>query len=809
MYLRICFHCNLIIANDVNIYLIINKKIKYMCCYGCKEIIKFIIDSKLGNYYIYREKNVTNVEKISYNNYEIYDKNDIIKKFVTKNSLDLYEVTISINGIVCSACFWLIEHHIKSIIGIHKIFINFSTSKAQIIFDLKIIKLSSILMEIRKIGYDAYPYVFKIKETLDNIEYKNELKKLIISAIGSMQIMMLSFSFYLYDLNDIGISYWLFIRLFNFIIATFLIIFCSEKFILNAYRSLKLKTLTIDTIISLSIFMIYFLSVYNFLNKSDKIYFDSVCMFIFFLLLSRFLEMRVRHYCTKLIYSLQKLTTNMATIIKYNNLNIIKKFQKNVDDILISDIILVKIGDIVPLDGIVLSDDCIVDESMITGEKIPIYKKRKDFIIGGCINLENILILKPFSLNKNSFITIIIQILEKMSSIKPKIVRTTNKISSYFILIVLISIFFADIYWFFKDCYNILNVTISMLTVACPCALALSVPIAITCSTNILAKSGFLIIKEHVLESLSNITDVIFDKTGTLTVNYFVLKETKISSKYNMSYVFNLSYSLEILSNHPIAKVFSKNLILKKNEIYNVLNYKEYINCGVEGIINGKKYRMGKLNFIKDFCKIDDKFDFFNFRDDLCIFLSNDYEIIAIYHLINPLRYSSFKGINELKLLNLNLHILTGDPSYSTNKISKNLKIKFFFKNASIQDKLFYIKKLQKNGAKIMMIGDGMNDILAFKISQIAVAMGESTDLAKISSDVTLLNNNLLLLSKAIKSGIYTDKIIKQNIIWAVIYNIIGLFISFLGLIEPYYAVIGMSFSSLLVVCNSLRLLKK
>lgn len=809
MNLRICFHCNLIISNNINIYLIINKKIKYMCCYGCKEITKFIIHSKLGNYYIYREKNVVNVDNIKYESYEIYDQPDIMNKFVVFNSFNLCEVTVSINGIVCSACVWLIEHHIKNIYGVHKVFINFSTSKAQIVFDLNFIKLSSILKELRRIGYDAYPYVFKIKETLDQFEYKNELKKLIIAGIGSMQIMMLSFSLYIYDVNDIGVSYWMFIRLFNFIIATFLVFFTSDKFIMNAYKSLKLKTLTIDTIISLSIILIYLLSLYNLLNKNDDVYFDSVCMFIFFLLISRFLEMRVRHFCTKLIYSLQKLTPNIATVIKYNNFEILKKKKKNIDDVLINDIILVKNGEIVPLDGIILNDDCIVDESMITGETVPVYKKRKDFVIGGCINLNNVLILKSISLNKNSFITVIIQILERMSSIKPKIIRITNQISGYFVFFVLVLVFFADLYWFFKDYTNILNVTISMLTVACPCALSLAIPIAITCSTNTLAKKGFLIIKEHVLETLSKITDIVFDKTGTLSVNYFVLKETKILSKYDISDVFNLSYSLEILSNHPISKVFSQNLVFKKSKLYSVTNYKEYVNCGVEGIINGEKYRIGKFDFIKNFCFIDDKFNAFNYKDDLCVFLANKKEIIAIFYLINPLRYSSFKAINELKLLNLNLHILTGDPSYSVNKISKNLKILHFIRNASIQDKLFYIKKLQKNGAKVMMIGDGINDILAFKISQIAVAMGEGTDLAKISADVTLLNNDLLLLSKSIKSSIKTKKIIMQNIVWSVLYNFFGLLLSFFGYIQPYFAIIIMFLSSLFVVLNSLRLMRK
>ncbi|QQG46721.1 MAG: heavy metal translocating P-type ATPase metal-binding domain-containing protein [Candidatus Azosocius agrarius] len=809
MHLKLCFHCNFVISYDTNIYLIINKRIKYMCCYGCKEITKFIIDSKLGNYYIYREKSVINVDKFKYSSYEIYDQNNIINKFVTINANGLCDVTISINGIVCSACIWLIERHIKNICGIYEIFINFSTSKAQITFDLSIIKLSEILKEIRKIGYNAYPYIFKIKETLDQIEYKNELKKLIIAGIGSMQIMMLSFALYIYDMDDIGISYWLFIRLFNFIIATLLIIFTSGKFIINAYKSLKLKTLTLDTIVSLSILIIYFFSMYNFFNKNDEVYFDSVCMFIFFLLISRFLEMRIRHFCTKLIYGLQKLIPNIVTIIKFSNFSIIKKVKKNIDDVFIDDILLVKMGEIIPLDGFILNDNCVIDESMLTGESVPVYKKKKDFVMGGCVNLSNILILKISSTSKNSFVTIIIQILEKMSSIKPKIIRITNKISNYFILFVLILVFFADIYWFFTDYTYILNVTIAMLTIACPCALALAVPIAITCSTNKLAKNGFLIIKEHVLETLLNITDIVFDKTGTLTVNYFLLKETKILANYTVNHVFNLAYSLEILSNHPISKIFIYNLILKKNKIYNISNYKEYINCGIEGIINNKKYRIGKLDFVKEFCSIDNKFDDYKLKDELCIFLVNEFEIIAIFYLINPLRYESFKIINELRSLNLNLHILTGDPSNSTNKIAKNLEILYFFKNASIQDKLIYIKKLQKKNLQVMMVGDGINDILAFKISQIAVAMGEGTDLAKISADVTLLNNNLLLLPDAIKISIKTNKIIKQNIVWAIFYNLIGLIISFFGFIEPYFSVFIMFFSSLLVVLNSLRLLKK
>ena len=343
-----------------------------------------------------------------------------------------------------------------------------------------------------------------------------------------------------------------------------------------------------------------------------------------------------------------------------------------------------------------------------------------------------------------------------------------------------------------------------MLVVACPCALSLATPVAITSSINALAKKGFLVTKEHVLEYLNLVTDVIFDKTGTLTVNNFFIDSVKLNKKLNIKDIFSIALSLEENSKHPISKAFVLSKISRYKILYEKKNIKNFINQGIEGELNGVFYRLGKPDFIKNWTKNYVEFDFL--KNGICIILADKDNVLAWFNLINPLRRNLKKCVNGLKLLKINLHILSGDSSKNVDYIADLLDIKNKNKNISTKEKMIYIQNLNKNNSIVMMVGDGINDTLALNSSHISVSMGSAVDLAKINSDSILLNNNLMNILYSIKHGKKSKDIIRQNIIWAVFYNISGLCLAGFNLLTPYYAAIGMSSSSLVVVFNSLRL---
>lgn len=803
MFKKKCFHCELFFNDKKEFTIVINEKTQSLCCPGCLAVSKFIIDNGLGDYYSYRNKPNFTVNENFFKNeidFKIYDEISFKNRFLKKETGNFSSIVLIIDGITCAACTWLIERHFNNLNGIIKIFLNLATRRTYIKFDENKIKISFILNELRKLGYIAYPYTPKQQEVFRENEYKRELKKIIIAALGMAQVMMLSVALYIGELYDIQKDFWVFIRWFCFFLTFPVLFFSGSGILYNSLINLRSFNFGMDTTISLSLIIAFFASFYNLIFNFGEIYFDSVCMFIFFLLISRFLEMKARHHSGEITYSLQNASLDKINLLtEFGAEKII-----SLDELKLNNLIIIKQGEMIPVDGKIINGKSNIIESMITGESIPIYKEEGDDVFSGTINIDNKLIVKATKLKGDFIIDIITNLLEKTGSVKSKTNIMANFISGYFVLIVIILSIFISFIWIKLGHENVLNITLSMLVVACPCALSLATPVAITSSINALAKKGFLISKEHVLEELDSISDIVFDKTGTLTINNFEIKKIKLNKNINIKNVLSIAVSLEKDSKHPISKAFINFKIIKNIKIIDDVLIKSVINKGIEGVINNKLYRIGKSEFIKNWTE---KFENEKFlKKGIWIILADKKNIIAWFNLINPLRKNLDECVNNLKKMKINLHILSGDSSKNVDYIANKLEIKNFKKNFSSEQKVKYIKNLKDEFKKVMMIGDGINDAIAMKEANISVSMGSASDLTKINSDVVLLNNNLINICLSIKHGIKNKKIIKQNITWAVFYNIFGLLLAGLDILTPYYSAIGMSISSLIVVFNSLRL---
>jgi Cu2+-exporting ATPase len=790
-----CFHCGLEINTKENYSLLINNEVRSMCCKGCLSVAKFIIDNNFCDYYTYRVGFNKTVDFNSYNDNIFYDDVLYQEKFLKKKGNFEY-VILAIDGITCAACTWLIEHHLKRINGVNSVLVNLSTSRAHVSFNLSVVRLSFLINEINKLGYKSYPYSYKKIENLHNTEYKRELKKLVVAGLGMSQVMMLSASLYVGEGRDLHYVYWNFIRWINFIITTPVLFFSAWNIFFSAFNGVRYKIFGMDFTVSLSLILAYFSSVFNLFNKTGDVYFDSICMFIFFLLIGRFLEMRARHHSNNIVYSLQELTSGTTNLFVNGNVKSVLIEHVNIDDIL-----LIKSGENVPVDAKIINGVSHFDESMLTGESIPIHKDKGDYVVSGSINLSNPVLIKAIKNAKDSTINIIINLLDEAFVAKPKFVIFSDMVANIFILIVVLLTSFVSFLWFFLSDINVLNIVLAMLVITCPCALSLATPIALTSTMNFFIKHGFLITQNNVLEVINNVTDIVFDKTGTLTLNKFVLEKIKLNSNVCINFIFSVARLLEKESNHPISNAFhNSNIDYVKN--LSVYSIKNYAGMGVEGVIDNVCYRFGNPEFIKDWVETYLDIDY----KGIYVILANKHSVLAWFKMTNPIRKNVKECISNLRLFNIKSHILSGDSFNNVLNISQSVGIDFFKSNASFKDKVTYIKLLQENGAVVMMIGDGINDAPALNLSNISVSMGSGMDLTKISSDAILLNNDLLIISKIIKHGKKMKNIISQNIFWAIFYNITGLFLASLNLISPYYAALGMSISSLLVVLNSLRL---
>ncbi len=800
-----CYHCDLPLKNN-NYTVNFQNKNYTMCCPGCSAVFKFITSTGFSDYYKNREMAGNNINTLlniqNYNKLKIFDKKTIQKKFLVNDKHKYNNIILAVDGINCSACTWLIERHIGNLNGIKNIYINLATCRVNITWNKNIISLSKLLYEFQKIGYIAQPYNLKNQEKINDYEYKNGLKNLIISGLGMMQVMMLSFALYMGEFNDIQFSYWSFIRWMSFIITTPVLFISGQKILLNALKNIKNKILSMDFTISLSLILAYIASIKNLIYNNGDVYFDSICMFIFFLLIARFLEMRSRHHATAVIYSLQELKTDFVRKIFLNK---ITKYV-SIEDLKINDHILVQANEIIPVDGIIIDGCSNIDESMITGEFNPICKFKGNHVLGGTLNLNNKLIIKITHTIETSKITLIIKLLEQIGSKKQSDVFIINIISKYFVLAILFLTGIVTFIWIQIGHNNILNIILSMLVITCPCALSLSVPVAITTSINALSKIGFIITNEDIFEKVMKVKNIVFDKTGTLTINKYYIKKIKLFRNISIKKISSLTHNIEKNYNHPISKAF---ININKNFLYKIKDndsqiIKHYISKGLKSKITKNIYKLGNINFVKKNLKTN--ISFIKKINRSIIILTDSSGILTSFNLLNPLRKNSNECINKLKKLNFNIHLLTGDNSNKVNDITKILDIKKYKKGCTVEDKIKYINKLKKNNNFVIMIGDGINDAPALRTANISIAMGSGEDITKINSHAILLNNNLMNIYKAIKHSSKTTKIIKQNIFWAVCYNFIGLLIASIDLITPYYAAIGMSLSSLLVVFNSLRL---
>lgn len=794
-----CFHCGLNIITTKDYKITINEHAHFMCCAGCLAVTKFIIDNGFKDYYENRNNYGNKIDNdFLKKHFNVYDNSKITEKFIIKKKENLNSIILFIEGITCSACTWLIERYITKLNGIENISINLITSKAHITWDTRKINLNDLLNSFIKIGYKAYPYNLKEQEKKNKNEFKKEIKNIIVSGLGMMQIMMLSASLYIGELKDMHYPYWLFIRWICFIIAFPVMIYSARNIFHSSYRSIKNKTLGMDFTVSLSLLIAFIASINNLVTNQGEIYFDSICMFIFFLLIGRFLEMKARHHSSDIIYSLQNITQNTTIKIEQHSQKTIL-----IEEIKIGDILLIKPGFIIPVDGKIIEGESYINESMLTGESKPVYKKVKSNVIGGTTNIDNLIKIEAKQTHLHSTVNIIIKMLEQINFIRPKISIITDKIANYFILFILIITLSVTIIWIYLGEKNIFNIILSMLIITCPCALSLATPIAMTSSINSLIKIGFLITKDHTLHTLDKITDIIFDKTGTLTNNAFNLKKIKIKKNISIKKLIQLAYNLEKKSNHPISKAFTNLEPILKLNIDSEYKTKNYTSLGIEGKINKKMYRLGKYDFIKNWNNHKIKND-----KEYPIILADEKEILAYFKLENQIRANAKELIKLISKMNIEIHILSGDSSNDVTIIANELDIKNKLSNISVKGKVDYIKNLTANGKITLMVGDGINDAPALNTAHVSIAMGSGADLTKVNADAILLNNNLINIHKALNQSKKTKNIIHQNLLWAIIYNFTGLAIASLNVITPYYAALGMSSSSLIVIINSLRLKK-
>ncbi|HCZ9278582.1 TPA: cadmium-translocating P-type ATPase [Vibrio alginolyticus] len=782
-----CYHCGEDVPANTDFKVEILGEIRDMCCPGCETVAQTIVDSGLVSYYQYRTAPAEKADLVPEQLQALihYDNADVQSEFV-RNRENVSEVTLSLEGVSCAACAWLIEKQVSNTAGLVSIRVNTTTNRALLAWDKTQVRLSELLSVIHKLGYKAAPFEADKQEASYHRMMKQYLYRLGIAGLATMQVMMLAVALYLEVFGDLEPEFKSYFRWVSLIFATPVLLYSALPFYLNAWRSIKGRTLGMDVPVSIALIFAYVASLVATVTEQGEVFFESISMFTFFLLVGRFLEMRARRKAAAASGNLLKLIPAIATTLDGD--------QIPVKTLKVGDRIRVLPGEHIPADGKVISGRIHIDESMLTGESVHVVKREGDIVYAGTLNGDESFELEVVSSKADSMISNIVRLQDEAQHSKPKIAEIADIVARYFVGVILIISAGTWFYWHQTKPDDAFWIMLSVLVATCPCALSLATPTALTCATSRMGNFGILLRKGHVFETLCKINHLVVDKTGTLTKGDIEICDTKVLSDLPKEDCLSLAAALEAHANHPIARSFAS----YANDDFIVSDVQNVIGSGIEGIWNGKIVKIGSAAFVRGK----------ESGESQAVYLSVDGKHVASFYYRDPIRKESKAFIQRFADAGIKTTLLTGDSLSNAQPVANEIGIDHIVASAKPEDKLAYLKSLDENSIT-MMVGDGINDAPTLAGAHLSVAMGGGTDVAKASADMTLLGDNLEKLLEARLLALRTRKIIRENLAWSLGYNLLILPLAVAGLVAPYIAVVGMSASSIIVVSNSLRLLKE
>jgi len=802
-----CFHCGEPVPRGLDLRVDIDGESRPMCCAGCQAVAQAIVDNELTDYYRYRTDRARTADELvppELRDMSLYDHPELQRSFVHDEGENVREAALILEGITCAACVWLNERHVGSLPGVIDFKVNYSTHRARVRWDDSQIHLSKILDAITAIGYYAHPFDPGRQEEVYQRERGAALRRLAVAGLGAMQVMMLAVALYIGESDETQTQMMQFLRWVSLVLATPVVFYSGSTFLVSAWRDIKRMRLGMDVPVSLAILSTYFASVWATVTHSGDVYFESVTMFIFFLLAGRFLEMGARQRAGQATEAINRLLPPMATRLGATGDELVP-----VHDLRPGDRVRIRPGESVPADGTVEEGRSSVDESMLTGESLPRPRTVADPLTGGTINVESPLIMAVERVGEDTTLSAIQRLLERAQTERPRIARLAESGTGWFVAaVLLLTTVVGLVWWQWIDPDRAFWVVVAMLVATCPCALALATPVAITASTGGLMREGLLTTRGHALETLAKTTDIVFDKTGTLTEGRLSLSAVETLGALDRDACLRLAAILETDSEHPVARVLTREAPAggRARELVATPGH------GMEGLVDGIRYRIGSPRFVTGVGAPDpttrQRLDALAAAhpEATVVLLGSADGPLAAFLLADRLRADAVETVEALQRRGLAVHLFSGDAPATVAAVAGTLGIASYAGALTPEDKLARVRELQAEGRTVAMIGDGVNDAPVLSQAHVSVAMAEGTQLAHASADMVLYSHRLAPLALAVTKARATVRIIHQNLGWALGYNVVALPIAATGLLTPWLAALGMSLSSLLVVINALRL---
>ena len=801
-----CFHCGLPLDPGFKDRETILDRERAFCCHGCLAVAQSIVAAGLDEYYEYRrEKAITAdvvpeiVRKLGF-----YDHPDVQKSFV-RDHADTREASLLLENIRCAACLWLNERVLRGLDGVIDVELDYASHHARVRWDPSRIKLSEILESIVNIGYVAHPYDATRREELNALQHKRSTERLIFAGVIGMMVMNFAIAGYVMGQGDETgeLSLWTRIgRWTSLFGTTALLVYPGQEFFTGAWRDLRNRRLGMDVPIVLGLGFAYFGSIHTTWTQSGEVYYDSIAMFIFLVLLARRIELRGRVRAADALDRVGRIMPRLAVRLENGD-----EHEVLVTELEPGDRVRVKPGEIVPTDGRLREGCGSFDESLLTGEALPVTRGEGDTVIGGSCNVDQAVIIEIEKSSSDSTISEIHRLLARGMREAPRYAVLAQQAATWFVGAVLIIAAITAGTWLWLDPVSALPNTVAVLIVTCPCALALATPVAAAIGVGRCADAGLLTVRSDAIEVLAKCDVFAFDKTGTLTTGELQVEQVQVFGGLDEDEARCIAAALEAQSEHPIGRALYRSHTGSTDPVGQLRNH---VGDGVSGRIDGRHWKIGKPGFVLSAAMPDDRRELIErarARGQTVIALGNGQDAGALFTLSDQARSGAAALIRELRQHGVrHIALLSGDNQTSVNRFAAELPFDESLGDLRPEDKLRWIRDLQSRGKRVAMTGDGINDAPTLAAADVSISFAHATELAQVSSGLLILGEELEAITTARALAERIRRIIHQNLIWAASYNLLAVPAAALGLIAPWGAAIGMSLSSLLVVANSLRL---
>jgi len=781
---RHCFHCGQALAAQA----VCDGAGRSYCCQGCAAAAAWIHQADLGDYYRLRSELSATVDPTPLD-LSLWDRAELQREHAQAIAGGL-RLTLLTDGMRCAACAWLIDRALSRLPGVLDITANAVTGRVRIDWDPAQIALSQILHHLLKLGYRPYLAAGLERERARVAERKRWLLRLGVAGLGAMQAMMLAEALYLDFDNQMPAATRDFFRWLTFVLATPVVFYSGWPFLAGMWNELRAKHIGMDTLIAGSVLLAYFASLLETVRGGLHVWYDAAVMFVFLLLAARMLEQRARNAATAQVDALARARPAFATREQVDG----SRESVPVGELKVDDVVWVAAGESAPADGVLLDSSAQFEESLLTGESRPVDKQPGQAIYAGTHCKQSPARVRITCTGSQTRLSQLTRLVEQAQAHRPHIAQLADRTGMHFVISLLLIAALVWLGWHTYQPERAFEVVLSLLVISCPCALSLAVPAALASAHGALAKLGVLATAPNALDTLANATDMVFDKTGTLsTAQPQLSQSTLLNDHYTLDEIHAIAAALERDIHHPIAAAFAHT-----DTGLPVTAAQTVPGQGIHACIEGKLWKLGRREFAAAQADTD--------SDDQRLWLGDGQQPVAYFRLHESARADAELALTALRQLGLSIHLSSGDAAEAVSAFAQRLHIDQAKSRQSPEQKLENVRQLQAQGRVVAMVGDGLNDAPVLAGADVSIAMGEGASMAQRAADLVLTGPSLLRIPAAISIARRTGHIVRQNLTWALAYNVLAIPLAAAGLVTPWVAALGMALSSLLVTLNALRL---